>query len=147
MTRLTSIKARLERATPGPWWLGYWSDQCHIHHKDENGKFTPFHPGREECKYEYTRITDNEHFADTVCAPQENVQIIDHAGCNAQLIAHAPQDLRDLLAALECALNALRIFSLEVPESINATELQTEMTKAAKRTLDEIDRILSGEGE
>lgn len=98
---LAECRERLEKSTPGPWWLGYWARQCKIHHKDKDGKYTPFHHGRPECKYEYSRVTDSEHFKDTVSSPEENVQLFNHAGRNAELIANAPSDLKLLLEVVE----------------------------------------------
>lgn len=130
---LVECRERLDAATPGPWWLGYWVGQCKIHHKDEDGKYTPFHPGQPECKYEYSRVTDSERFKDTVSSPEENVQLIDHAGRNAELIANAPSDLKLLIEVVELQSVAL--------EKINEWHCANCWTEA-RIALSEIDALI-----
>ena len=146
---ITGIRGRLAAATPGPWWLGYWAGQCHIHHKDEDGKFTPAHPGREQCKYEYTRVTDNEHFADTVSAAEENVQLIDHAERNAALIASAPTDLALAVEMIEVMREALTETSRSICKPISMTDANMQLSKIEIRcdqALAKIDALLKGSG-
>lgn len=50
-----------EAATPGPWWKGSWSGQCHMPHMH----------GRGSCKYEYTRKD-----SDCVSTEMENQTLI-----------------------------------------------------------------------
>jgi hypothetical protein len=150
---LAEIKERADKATEGPWFNGYWSGQCLLHHE----KDTPWHPGPPECVYTYRKITDNEHFKACVSAAEENVNVISNDQVslrNAVFIAHARQDIPMLLSALEIAIEALR--NIEAHKGMTIMNYSQEFMEGAHqancdRTTDAcvalttIERTLSGE--
>lgn len=83
MMDLEAIKARLAAATPGPW----------LRCGDDRGGCT--------CGMVFAPGVD-QHVATSLTANDEGMPCPDEATqrANAALIAHAPQDLADLLAAL-----------------------------------------------
>lgn len=68
---LILIELLADKATPGPWFAGYWSGQCHKDH----GIGRMRHPGPPECVYDYTKNEESDHFIRYVGAPNK-VQLI-----------------------------------------------------------------------
>lgn len=118
MTSLTDllqpIKERLVKSTPGPWWLGRWSGLCYEDHVHERGV----------CTYKYRRVTDSEHFKDTISGAEENIEIIDHAGRNADLIANAPADLAKLIETVERLDYVIAISMEALPPTSTGREIR-----------------------
>lgn len=99
---LSEVKARAEKATPGPWFSGYWSGFCnkkHIH-------------GAGDCVY--TKTIDNEISHHTVSSDEgtEVVTTTQEYGAllknDSMFIANSRTDIPRLVQMLEVAMGALK---------------------------------------
>jgi hypothetical protein len=89
--------------TPGPWFVGAWTGQCHLDHRHDGGS----------CKYDYTLMAGDEYWRRHVSAgdaakPLQIVGVDDYgpslSEADARLIAAAPDMLRELKSILEWAV-------------------------------------------
>ncbi len=113
--RLEEIENRIKNATPGPWRAYDW----------------PSFPRRDE--YESCVRIENKTTIAAFCFNGK-------PNHDALLIAHSPQDLADLSAALRVCLEGLRYFD-EV-HRLNFTMDFEELEKKAHETIAEANKIL-----
>jgi hypothetical protein len=110
-SQLAAMKARLEAATPGPWFKGGWSGQCHMRHMHASNDGP--------CHYEYTKNSYPGHVSSgDESDPNEHVITTEEYGQmsddDAEFIAHAPTDIRRLIAMLEKAIEQRNQFMTDV---------------------------------
>lgn len=97
---LYEIEVRVNAASPGPWFQGYWSGKCGLYHGQ------PAHPGPPACVYTYHLVEGDDYFDRYVSGPEpvtivgagENGPMISRQ--DAEFIANARQDIPRLLAEI-----------------------------------------------
>ena len=113
------LRRLAQKATPGPWFAGAWSGQCHINHGG-------IHPGPPACRYDYLK-TEAYGF---VSAEQPGVTIIAET---TNGVSMAGRDKGFIAAANPAAVLALldRIEALEKQVGEAERKGAEEMRKAA----------------
>ena len=118
--KLASLEAMERAASPGPWFNGYWSGQCHENH---------LHTGQGSCKYKYEKRTENEYSKQCVSSGAvENMELISgiHPP-NAAFIAAAKSEFPSLLSTISELVEALE----DVLENSVSKEYAREVAKDA----------------
>ena len=100
---------KAEKATPGPYFNGYWSGQCHMKHAHGSG----------QCKYEYKKVIDADFAASYVCAAEENKELVGGDDWGSILSLN---DGRYFAAADPTTITALCRLLLEYHEAIKYYE-------------------------
>ena len=127
-----AIAARLAKATQGPWVAGFWSIDCTTKTEHVHGR---------GCKWEPKLFPGPYGIATSILAVVwKSDKGAEMSEADADLIAHAPDDLAHLLAALTAAREALEdsaesYHDIRHEPSIQFDACDADMCVAARRAL------------
>lgn len=134
---LRAMKERLERATPGPWFVAEepFDDRSTAVYGDNTAQVA--------CDPHGARFVVDCDVTMEWTEGEPDQSVFDRA--NAQLIAHAPTDIARLIRAVECAVKALESGRGQTINQDNAMEMYWRDSLRYAETLREIGAILKGE--